>query len=101
MERAVRRDDEAARYEITVDGAAGGHAEFRQIEGATVFTHTVVDDALEGQGVGGDLVRGALDDVRARGGRVVPLCGFVRSWIERHEPYADLVDDELLAKLRS
>ena len=96
----MRRDDQAERYEITVDGAPGGFAEFRVVEGATVFTHTVVEDAFEGQGVGSDLVREALDDVRARGGSVVPLCSFVRAWIERHEPYGDLVDQELMAQLR-
>ena len=100
MGRAVRRDDEARRYVVTVDGAPAGHAEFREVEGATVFTHTVVDDAVEGQGLGSDLLRGALDDVGARGGSVVPLCSFVRSWIDRHEPYGDLVDQELLAQLR-
>jgi hypothetical protein len=100
MGRSVQRDDGATRYEITVDGALGGHAEFREVQGATVFTHTVVDDAMEGQGVGSDLVRGALDDVRTRGGTVVPLCSFVRSWIERHEGYEDLVDHDLVAQLR-
>jgi predicted GNAT family acetyltransferase len=59
-----------------------------------------VDDAFEGQGVGSDLVPGALDDVRSRGGTVVPLCSFVRSWIERHEGYEDLVDHDLVAQLR-
>jgi hypothetical protein len=37
-------------------------------------------------------VRAALDDVRSRGGTVVPLCPFVRGWIERHPEYRDLVD---------
>ncbi len=100
MERSVQRDDAGMRYEITVDGTPGGIAEYREVEGATAFTHTVVEDAFEGQGVGGDLVRGALDDVRARGGTVVPLCSFVRSWIDRHEGYEELVDQPLLAKLR-
>jgi predicted GNAT family acetyltransferase len=36
-------------------------------------------------------VRGALDDVRAKGGSVVPKCSFVRGWIEKHPDYADLV----------
>jgi predicted GNAT family acetyltransferase len=44
-------------------------------------------------GLGSRLVRAALDDVRSQGGRVVPLCPFVRGWIERHPDYADLVAD--------
>ena len=99
MERAVRRDDEAQRYEITVGGVHAGFTAFHEVEGATVFTHTEIDDAFEGEGIGSALVRDALDDVRRRGGSVVPLCPFVRSWIERHEPYADLVDRGLLDRL--
>ena len=51
-----------------------------------------VDPDAGGGGVGSTLVRGALDDVRANGRRVVPRCSFVRGYIERHPDYADLVD---------
>ena len=57
-----------------------------------MFTHTEIDPDAEGSGLGGTLVRGALDDVRQKGGRVVPRCSFVRGWIERHPEYGDLVD---------
>lgn len=87
----VRRNDELGRYEITVGGALAGFAEYRDLDGATAFTHTVVDDVHEGRGVGSQLVRSALDDVRARGGAVVPLCSFVAAWIDGHEGYGDLV----------
>jgi predicted GNAT family acetyltransferase len=41
--------------------------------------------------VGSQLVRGALDDLRARGLRVVPLCPFVAAYLRRHPEDADLV----------
>ena len=44
-------------------------------------------------------MQGALDHVRGEGGRIVPLCPFVRSWLERHPEYADLVDQEMLTEL--
>jgi uncharacterized protein len=59
-----------------------------------VFTHTEVDPDAGGSGIGSTLVRGALDDVRARELRAVPLCPFVRAWIDRHPDYADLVDSQ-------
>ena len=46
--------------------------------------------SLEGQGIGGLLVRGALDDVRGRGLAVLPICPFVQAWMSRHPDYADL-----------
>jgi predicted GNAT family acetyltransferase len=97
----VQVDDatERERYEARVDGELAGFAEYRRRDGRTVFTHTEVDDRFEGRGVGSALARAALDDVRARGERAVPVCPFIAEWIERHPDYDELVDHELYAKL--
>ncbi|WP_119729179.1 GNAT family N-acetyltransferase [Thermomonospora amylolytica] len=91
MSRQVSNNPEAFRYEITVDGAKAGFADYRMRQGAVVFTHTEVDPEYEGQGIGGALARGALDDVRARGLKAVPLCPFIQGYIDRHPEYRDLV----------
>lgn len=79
------------RYEIRVDGRRAGLAAY-ELEGKMItFTHTEIDDAYEGQGLGSQLARSALDDARVRGLTVTPLCPFIRGWIKRHEDYADLV----------
>ncbi|MCK9869723.1 GNAT family N-acetyltransferase [Nocardiopsis dassonvillei] len=79
------------RYEIRVDGEVAGFAEYILTDDMVTFTHTEIDPAHEGRGLGGTLVRGALDDVRPRGLAVLPLCPFVKGWIQRHPDYADLV----------
>ncbi|MGD9995415.1 MAG: GNAT family N-acetyltransferase [Ilumatobacteraceae bacterium] len=81
------------RYEIHVGETLAGIATYRRHEGKVEFLHTEVDHEFEGRGLAGQLARGALDDVRARGLRAVPLCPFIASWIERHPDYADLVAD--------
>jgi predicted GNAT family acetyltransferase len=73
-------------------GSVVGFAAYQRVEDRMVFTHTVVDDAVEGQGVGSTLVGQALDAVRAAGLRVEPRCPFVRAFVERHPEYGDLVD---------
>ncbi len=55
------------------------------------FTHTEVPEALEGQGTGSALIRYALEDVRARGLKIAPLCPFVAAFIRRHPEYRELV----------
>ena len=80
-----------SRYEVTVDGELAGFSEYREAEGARVFTHTEVFDAYEGKGVGSALARGALDDVRARGRQIVPTCWFVADFVDRHPDDADLL----------
>jgi hypothetical protein len=98
----VRDAVEAERYEVTVDGTLAGFAEYRDADGTRVFTHTEVFDEFEGKGLGSALVRGALDDQRAAGRRIVPLCPFVARYIREHEDeYGDLVDVELTRKLRA
>lgn len=73
------------------DGTVAGFAEYVRQDGAVVFTHTEVDPAFEGQGVGSTLVSGALDQVRASGQDVVALCPFVKAYVARHAEYQDLV----------
>jgi predicted GNAT family acetyltransferase len=91
METTVRDDPEESRYEIRDGDRVLGLAAYERRGDTTVFTHTTVDPDAGQDGLGSTLVRAALDDVRARGGSVVPQCSFVRGWIERHPDYADLV----------
>ena len=79
---------------MSLDGERGGYAAYRRMGDVVVFTHTEIDDAFEGHGLGGRLVGAALDTVRAAGEQVRPQCPFVKSYIERHPEYADLVAAE-------
>lgn len=80
---------EKHRYETSVPGGTA-FAAYRIEDGKIVFTHTEVPEEAEGHGVGDALARFALDDVRARGLKVVPLCPFIAAWIERHPDYKAL-----------
>lgn len=95
----VREEPDEHHFVIEVDGTEAGVARYEIHDGRYVFTSTVVEDDHEGQGVGSTLARGALDELRERAVAVVPLCPFIAGWIERHDDYADLVDEELLAEL--
>ena len=88
----LARDEDRRRYTASLDGTVIGQAEFLLTTDLVVFTHTEIDPAFEGQGVGSRLVRWALDDARRRGYHVVASCPFVRGYVERHaDDYADLV----------
>ena len=88
----IRHNEAERRYEAYVDGEPAGFAAYRLTPGTIVLSHTEVDDAFEGHGVGSSLARGALDDLRADGSRrVKPLCPFIKAWIDDHPDYADLV----------
>lgn len=57
------------------------------------FHHTEVPPALRGRGIASRLIRGALEQVRARGLKVVPRCDFVRHFIGTHPEFQDLLNE--------
>jgi uncharacterized protein len=89
--RPVADNPDRSRFEIFEGAHVAGFAAYQRGPGEITFTHTEVEPAYEGQGMAGDLVRAALDQVRAEGLRVVPRCPYVKKWISRHPDYQDLV----------
>jgi uncharacterized protein len=94
----VRETRERNRFEIEVDGAVVGFVQYRRKPGVIVFGHTEIDPGHEGAGLGGVLVSAALDQARREGAKVLPYCPFVRSYIEHHPEYVDLIPDERRAE---
>lgn len=90
MSEVVRDNPEAHRYEILRDDVVLGFAAYQKTDRLIVFTHTEIDPSVEGQGIGGKLVRAALDHVRTLDLAVLPICPFVQGWMARHPDYADL-----------
>jgi hypothetical protein len=86
----VTHDETRRRFELEDEGQTG-FLTYELKDGAIVFTHTIVPEALEGRGIGSRIVRSGLDFARAEGLKVLPLCSFVRGYIERHPDYSDLL----------
>jgi predicted GNAT family acetyltransferase len=79
-------------FEITGDeGQRIGVIHYHLRDGALVMTGTEVQPEVQGRGVGSSLVGGALDQVRATGRAVVPVCPFIIYFINEHPEYTDLV----------
>ena len=86
------------RYEVHLDGQLAGFLQYRRRPNLIALVHTEVLSAFEGQGLGRELARFALDDARATGTAVLPFCPFVNAYIQRHAEYADLVPENLREK---
>jgi predicted GNAT family acetyltransferase len=92
MTVTVYDDPDRSRFVIDVDDAPAGFAAYRVRDGAVVITHTEIDKAHRGEGLGGQLAAHTLDTLRGRGARVIPSCPFFAGYIADHPEYADLVD---------
>lgn len=92
-EVTVKDNVQSRTYDLLVDGEVAGTIVYEQAgERRLVFTHAIVEPRSRGHGVGNVLVRGALDDVRAKGMTLTNFCEFVASYIDTHSEYADLLD---------
>lgn len=92
MALAVVDNPDRSRYELRDDGHLVGFTEYHERDdGVLVLPHTVVTVPKRGAGYGSMLVRGALDDVRAKGRTIVAECPFVTRFLEEHPDYADLL----------
>jgi predicted GNAT family acetyltransferase len=82
----------ASRFQVTVDGELAGYAAYHDGRAGRPFTHTEVAAEYEGMGLASQLIRYALEEARAAGRKVLPFCPFVRSFVEGHPDYLDLVE---------
>jgi predicted GNAT family acetyltransferase len=91
----IELQDDAAhhRFEMLVDGEVAGKAVYQARAGAIIVTHSEVDPRFRGQGLGNELARRTLDQIRERDLRVVPLCPFFARYVEQHPEYLDMVEE--------
>ena len=79
------------RFEIHVGDVLAGFTEYRPRGDRYAFVHTEIGDEFGGRGLASRLIKGALDEMRAREIGVLPYCPFVKRYIQRHADYQDLV----------
>jgi predicted GNAT family acetyltransferase len=87
----VTKNEAAGQYELSLDGERVGVADYYERGDVIVLPHTETMPAFRGRGFAGQLVGFALDDIRAAGKKVRPVCPFVADYIWHNPQYADLV----------
>lgn len=87
----VRDNPEAGRFEAWIDGEMA-FVSYRPLGDALAITYTEVPAAFAGRGIGSRLLREVLGQIRERGLKVIPMCGFTASYIHRHPEFHDMLD---------
>jgi uncharacterized protein len=98
MSGNIRIEKEGAesggRYVARVSGHEAEMTFSRVSPHLIIVDHTAVPDALRGQGVGQALALQAVEDARAGGWKIIPLCPFMRAQSLRHEDWADVIQQK-------
>ena len=82
-EPTVQDRPDQRRFVLEVDGHEA-ELEYRLVDGQLRLVHTGVPEELGGRGLGGLLVRAAVERAEAERLTIVPWCPFARSWLEKH-----------------
>ena len=85
----VRDNKSRHRFELDVEGGTA-FANYHLTSDSVVITHTETPTSLRGRGIASELVKGALELIRADGLKVVAGCGFVVDYLQKHPEFADL-----------
>ncbi|WCR12264.1 N-acetyltransferase [Paracoccus stylophorae] len=91
IEITVEENETKGRYRAVVDGHEAEMTYSRAGDTTIIIDHTHVPDALRGRGVGQALVRRGVEDARAQGRKIVPLCPFAKAQIDRHPEWQDVL----------
>ncbi len=81
---------ERKRYELQVEGKTA-FIEYLLAQGKIYLTHTEVPTSLEGKGIGSQMVRGVLEEIRKTDLKLMPLCPFVAAYLKRHPEWKSLL----------
>lgn len=79
-----------SRFILDVDGSVA-ELVYRRVGTRLELIHTDVPEELGGRGIGGTLVRAAIEQARREGLTVVPSCPFARHWLDAHPDEAATV----------
>ncbi len=89
MELAIVQNTDKRRFETTVNGITA-FVEYNLFNNGINYTHTEVPGELEGKGIGSALAKHVLEYAKENHLKVMPLCPFIKKYIDRHPEYASI-----------
>ncbi|MAI90022.1 GNAT family N-acetyltransferase [Ponticaulis sp.] len=86
----LEETETGGRYVLAVDGYEAEMTFSNAGTGKIIIDHTGVPKELGGRGIGTQLLAHVVDNVRAKGLKVIPLCPFVKAQLEKHTEWQDI-----------
>ncbi|MCB9665546.1 MAG: N-acetyltransferase [Alphaproteobacteria bacterium] len=93
MSDEIRLERQGAKGRYVITAPTGEEAELTWTgsgDDLRILDHTGVPDVFRGQGIGLRLVTRAVEDARAGGFQLLPLCPFAAAQFDKHPEWADV-----------
>jgi predicted GNAT family acetyltransferase len=92
MAKEMVHQSDQSRYALLIDGELASVVDYRINENQISFHHTYTAPNRRGQGLAGEIVEFAVNDVEATSERrIVPMCWYVGVWFDEHPERASLL----------
>jgi predicted GNAT family acetyltransferase len=93
VEKVITHEPEARRYAMRIDGQLASILDYRMLGDQIAFTRSFTNPPYRGNGLAGEVVAFAVDDVESTSTRtIVPSCWYVGEWFDGHPDRAHLLD---------
>lgn len=86
-----RVDTEKKRFELELENHTAFAEYILNNDNIVFVTHTEVPSALEGKGVGSQLISLALTWIKEKGYTLAPLCPFTAAYVKRHPEWKEIL----------
>ena len=93
IEVKIEEGASKGRYVYRADNGDEAEITFSRVNPTKIIVdHTGVPDSMRGQGIGAKLAAHVVEDARAKGERIIPLCPFFKAQAQRHPEWHDVVE---------
>ena len=89
-EGVVHDNPQMRRFEMIEQGRLA-FSDYRRNGDVLLLPHVEAHPELRGTGAAGRLMHGMLEQVRAQGLKVTPVCSYAVAYIRRHKEFHDLL----------
>lgn len=89
----LRNNAATHRFETTVEGKTA-FIKYTLQPGTITVLHTEVPQELAGKGIAGAITKYALDYIAAEKLQLVPLCPYMRAYLQKYPEYQYLVKEK-------
>ncbi|MGF1757115.1 N-acetyltransferase [Photobacterium sagamiensis] len=92
-EYSVEHDTAKQQYRVQVQPELWALVTYTKQDKVLHLNYSEVPHELRGQGYGSVLMEAVLTQIQSEGYKVVPVCSYIRCYIDRHERWASLLAD--------